>query len=104
VQRELLAEGLIERRRSDYHRTAKPYFITPAGREYLENSPPEMKEKLAALDRKESWVGKVSDNRLESIVLGVIRGLPEFQDAPSRSIDVAQAITEAINREAEHSR
>lgn len=99
VLRELVDEGLVERRPTEYHRTAKPYFITQAGRDYLESSPPEMKEKLSAIDRKDSWVGKISDDRLGPIVSDVIRSLREFQDAPPRRIsDVSREITEAITR------
>ena len=98
---ELVDEGLVERRPTEYHRTAKPYFVTQAGRDYLESSSPQMKEMLAALGRKESWVGKVSDDSLERIISRVIRDQPEFHDAlPRRINEVTREITEAINQAA----
>ena len=93
----MLEEGLLERRPHPTHKTAKPYFITPQGSEYLESA--KQKATFPDLSPRKRWTPPEVESITSQAVSDVIRGLPEFRDSDEDRIrQVAKQITSAVSQ------
>ncbi len=74
--RDMVSEGLIERRTED-GKQAKPYFITEAGRQYLDRQ--SSRALFPELSKKENWATTQSAQELGEVLAAQLRLLPEFR-------------------------
>ena len=97
----MLEEGLLERRPHPTHQTAKPYFITQQGSEYLELA--KQKAVFPDLGPRKRWTAPAVESSLSQAVSDVLRELPEFRDSDDNRIRevterIASAVSQATNR------
>lgn len=76
---DMVRDGLIERRVPEHGKQAKPYFITKAGREYLDRQ--SSKALFPEVSKKEDWSAVHSANGLQEVFADKLRSLPEFRGA-----------------------
>src|SRR5262249_5379238 len=90
--RDMVSEGLIERR-TEEGKQAKPYFITSAGRQYLDRQA--ARALFPELSTKESWATTQSTQELGGVLAAQLRLLPEFRYADEDRIQsVGQMLAE----------
>lgn len=75
---DMVRDGLIERQSAE-GRQAKPYFITEAGREYLDRQ--SSKALFPEVLKKQDWSATHSTDELQAAFAEKLRSLPEFRHA-----------------------
>jgi DNA-binding MarR family transcriptional regulator len=81
----MVDEGLIERRPDPTHKTAKPCFITDAGRKYLEAA--RQKAMFPEIMPRQDWSASATGPDMQQTVAEFIRTLPEFSRSHPRRIE-----------------
>ena len=95
VLEKLIEDGLVERRPHTHHKTAKPYFITQLGTEYLEAAT--RKAMFPEIGQKQDWSTGEPDDGLRATITSFLRGLPEFHASGEDRIQkVSQELAQAL--------
>jgi DNA-binding MarR family transcriptional regulator len=95
VLEKLIKDGLVERRPDAHHKTAKPYFITLLGTEYLEAAT--RKAMFPEISQRQDWSTGEPGDGLQATITSFLRGLPEFHaSGEDRIQQVGQELAQAL--------
>lgn len=76
---DMVRDGLIERRIPEQGRQAKPYFITQAGKQYLDQE--SSRALFPEVSKKKDWSIAHSAHGLQEVFVEKLHSLPEFRQA-----------------------
>ena len=91
--------GLVERKPDGRNGRSKPYFITNAGRRYLEEA--RQKALSPEIMPRQDWSAREAIPDLQQTVADFLRTLPEFRDGcDGRLQEVSQQLAQTISQSA----